>query len=161
MPNRIAPALAEDKERVRFGEERRKYIQGYDIAEQETPYTRVVLDLNPKYPNINKYNCGLLFAYSKVNLVIIYSYNKYKEVTWGEYELEKVRWRKLSDIILKDEASIKNVMNNILDGFFEYVLSDLNKQFEIEPRNVLLELANRLENSDELAKAVEIADVTV
>lgn len=161
ITNRFAIAIGEDKDRIQFKEEKRKFIESYDITEQETPYTTVELDLTPKFPNVNKYNCTFLFAYSKVNLIIIYSYNKYKEVTWGEYELEKVKWRKLNDIILKDELSIKSVVDKIIESFYEYVINDLNKQFGIEPKNPLLELANSLDTNIELAKEVVMKEVEV
>lgn len=158
--NRLTSLVMGDREseNVTYREEKRSYIKWYDIAEEDTPYTKIIVDLVPNYPNVNKYNCSFLFAYSKVNLIIIYSYNKYKEVKWGEYELEKVKWRKLNDIVLKDEKSIKNVIGETLDDFFEYVHKDLNRQFEMELISPLLEWAAKY-SAERTSKVIEIPEV--
>lgn len=120
------------KSEVRYKNEYREVIDYFEISEEEMPYTQVYIDCIPKYSNLSKYNCSLIFAFSKKNLYIFYSFNRYVEVTWQEYELGNVKWRTISNLLLKDEDSIISTINSIIEEFCSYILEDLTTQYQID-----------------------------
>lgn len=114
-----------------YKEEKRRVVDYYEITEDSLPYNYIELDLNPKYPNLMKYNCRMIFAFSKKELLIFYSYNIYKEVRWGEFEPEKINWRRSTNLLFKEKTEIESHIDEILMGFKELVINNLKSQFSI------------------------------
>ncbi|EJQ03192.1 hypothetical protein IE3_05563 [Bacillus cereus BAG3X2-1] len=114
----------------KYKEEQRRYLSHYDITEESIPYNYISVDLHPKYPNLAKYNCSLIFAFSKKELMIFHSYTRYKEFRWGEFTKDNINWRKSPKISLKNEAEIQANISGILRGFNGYVENDLKNHFK-------------------------------
>ncbi|MED1479976.1 caspase family protein [Bacillus altitudinis] len=114
----------------KYKEEQRRYLSHYEITEESIPYNYISVDLNPKYPNLAKYNCSFIFAFSKKELMIFHSYTRYKEVRWGEFTKDNINWRKNPKVSLKNETEIKANFSEILRGFNEYVENDLKNHFK-------------------------------
>lgn len=124
-------ALALGNTEIQYKEEPRNVLSYYEISESKIPYNLINIDLTPKYPNLSKYNCSLIFAFSKKDLIIFNSYSKYKEIRWGEYKQENLNWRKSNKVSLKNRDAIKDTLNEILNGFNDYVEGDLKLHFKI------------------------------
>lgn len=126
----LAEALRQfDGKQTKYRDETRTVVDCYNISEEDVPYTTIKIDLEPKYPNLSKYNCTIIYAFSKVHINLFYSFNIYKEVSWGEYEIESAKWRQTEDLIIKQEAEVVRVIESIKSGFKKYVQEDLHNKF--------------------------------
>jgi hypothetical protein len=126
----ITGAFTPYENKPKFRDEVRTVIDYYNITEDDVPYTKIIIDFEPKFPNLSKYNCTIIYAFSKVHLNLFYSFNIYKEISWGEYELESAKWRQTEDLIIKREEEILRVVEFIKHGFQKYVVDDLNHKFK-------------------------------
>ncbi|WP_411349400.1 caspase domain-containing protein [Paenibacillus sp. WLX2291] len=128
LSSQISRSFGHYKE-FQYREEKRKVIDSYEITEDSLPYNIIEIDLNPIYSNLIKYNCSLIFAFSKKELLIFYSYNLYREVKWGEFEIKQMDWRRGSKVLFKENNDIKSQIDDILNGFNEFVTNNLKKHF--------------------------------
>lgn len=55
----------------------------------------------------------------------------YKEIRWGEFEVEKIDWRRSPKVHFKDKAKIKSQIDEILNGYNDFVVNKLKNQFSI------------------------------
>jgi hypothetical protein len=131
-----ALAYAEPKQ-VKYREETRTYVDYYDLSEEDVPYTTINIDFEPKLPNLSKYNCTIIYAFSKVHINLFYSYNIYKEVSWGEYELDNVKWMQSDDLIIKQEVKILEIVEIIKNGFENFVEKNLYDKFKKDSEEVV------------------------
>ncbi|MBC8630138.1 caspase family protein [[Eubacterium] tenue] len=104
-------------------------ICGFSISEENIPYKSISIDFNPNFPNIEKYNCSIVFAFSKSEIILFYSLNKYIEVSWGKYELPKnISWINKKEL-LKDKDSIREAIEQIKTTCISVIRKDLENKF--------------------------------
>lgn len=107
----------------------KKVICGFSISEESIPYKGISIDFNPKFPNIDKYNCSIIFAFSKSDIILFYTFNNYIEVSWGKYELTKnVSWIDKREL-LKSKENIKVAVENIKSTCINMIKKDLENKF--------------------------------
>jgi hypothetical protein len=115
---------------TKYTEQTRTVVSSFNISEDNVPYTTIKIDFEPNFPNIPKYNCTIIYAFSKVHICLFYSYNIYNEVSWGEYELDNIKWRQSEEFIIKQDKKIEEKIESIKLGFIEFVKNDLNDRFK-------------------------------
>lgn len=132
------PSFFENEKNVeiKYVEENRDVINSFNISEENLPFTSINIDLYPEYPNISMFNCSIIFAFSKVNIVFFYSFNTFKEVSWDSYELEDIDWRQTRQFVMKEQDSVINSIGQICAGFLSYVEKNLEKKFGKELEKV-------------------------
>lgn len=107
----------------------KRVISSYSITENRIPYSMISIDLHPKLPNISKFNCSILFAFSKSKITFFYSFNEYMEISWGEYLLpSNIVWMH-SDKLIKDVEGIESTIKNIMSSCIDYVYKSLENKF--------------------------------
>lgn len=115
-----------------YKEENQTVIKSFDITESDIPYTTVKIDLEPKYPNVPKYNLTLVYAFSKVHIKLFYSFNTYKEVSWGDFILDEIKWRQSEKFLIKNEEKIEKKIDSIILEFKDFMESNLREMFKVE-----------------------------
>lgn len=116
----------------------RNVLVGYEITEQNIPYSCIEIVFNPKdeYPNLKKYKSNVIFAFSKSRIRILYSRIKYKNRNFDEYSVQSLKWYDLGEDSLIDEVSILSSLDSIKNNIEEFVIEDLYMEFGVERENV-------------------------
>ncbi|MDC7783206.1 caspase family protein [Priestia megaterium] len=124
--------VTQESPRTRYKEEVKSVINSFYISEEDVPYTAAKIDLVPNFPNVPKYNLTLIYAFSKVHIKLFYSFNIYKEVSWGFFELDEVKWRQSKKFIIKNEEEIKMRVDSLKLEFKHFIERDLKQMFKNE-----------------------------
>lgn len=132
----------------------KRILAGFEISEDELQYNVIDLELIPKYPNLTKYNINLIFAFSKVNLIVFYSYNKFKQLSWEQFEIIDRNWQKTSELLIKKEIILLDEISKIFESFFAFVLKDLNSIFKIEDKSILDEEGLQSTETEDLKQPI-------
>ena len=127
----ISPLLPEN-DRYTYETITKTVICGYRITERTIPYDSLYIEVNPILPNIYKYTCCLVYAFSRSKISIYYCINKCRESSWGIYEEPSNKeWSEISCLIKNKEHLISTV-EQIKEKFLEYIYNDLSKKFNFD-----------------------------
>lgn len=127
----ISPFIPE-KDKYTYETITKTVICGYRITERTIPYDSIYIEVNPILPNIYKYTCCLVYAFSRSKISIYYCINKCHESSWGIYEdPDNKEWIEISCLI-KDNEHLILAVEQIKENFLEYIYNDLSKKFNFD-----------------------------
>lgn len=105
-----------------------KIITGIQITD-ELPYKSVNIEFVPKYPNVNKYICKIIFVYSKTKIRLFYYFNFLKKVNWNdEILVDEITWNSRERYLKGFDFK---TIDHILEGFENFVISNLKSKYSI------------------------------
>jgi hypothetical protein len=93
-------------------------------------YNILSINAEPKYPNVDPFNCTILILVSKNSISFFYFHAQYKEKNWTEREIiTNIKWQ-ISENELKNQEQVISVVNNIQEQFSTFVVNFLEQKFE-------------------------------
>lgn len=108
--------------------ESREVIKGFHST-VDLPYRVITIDATPKYSNLAKVNCAIVFICSKTSIRFFYFCAVYLEESWGYYSLPTdVKWKSV-DCKLKDYDQVEATLKSILNDFSEFILIPIKDKF--------------------------------
>jgi len=112
-------------------------VSGYEITIDQ-PVKLIELHATPKFSNIRAGHAFIVPFLSKTEIRIFYSFSHYSEQGWDEKILtQKHKW--LTNSASLKDFSVSNFVDTLIDGFGEFLLEPLNKQFEVAMEEHILE----------------------
>ena len=114
--------------RVGFINENNLPIKGFDIT-ASLPYKRIQIISVPKYPNISKCNCTIVFLLSKSTIHFFYFFSTYLETDWNEMTLNKdILWKNI-EIQLGNKQEVFNTISKILQEYSMWVFDSIKGKY--------------------------------
>ncbi|ULT58714.1 caspase family protein [Neobacillus drentensis] len=112
----------------------KEVVSNFSVTE-ESPFYRIKINLEPRFPNLPGFTATIVAAFSKKELTIFYFYNKCKEVSWKQFveNEDKVMW-KYNKFLLKKvgEPEEKNKVEKIIRDFQTYVLEYFTEKYKTQ-----------------------------
>lgn len=108
----------------------RSVLSGYDLT-VDVPYKSILINLNPKYPNISKHACLIAFVISPKIATFFSSQTSYIPLSWTKKIIKAdFKWVTHS-FLAKEESNIVTYINDVFDDYCKQILSYLEKKFKV------------------------------
>jgi hypothetical protein len=109
----------------------RNVVDSFDLT-FNTPYKSIQIITNPKYPNISKHTCKIVFLTSMTKIRFFYFYAVYKQKNWTDFVMPKsVSWQTIEQKFSERE-SLMNVLSLIQKRFEEKVVNHIEYKYKIK-----------------------------
>lgn len=107
---------------------KRRIVTGFEHS-FNTPFSGLIVQLNPKFPNIKKHQLNLIFVFNKRDFIIYSDHEDYYEREWNIWEpYTRSKWDKMEIPFNNYDAIEESITEDI--GFFQNdVISQLEKKF--------------------------------
>ncbi|MED4532928.1 caspase family protein [Metabacillus fastidiosus] len=103
----------------------------FTINVGDLPYKTISINAEEKYPNLDRYNCTIIYVFSRVTIKFFYFYTKYDLRSWDNYELNShFKWLQITKGLLQ-EKDVLDTVNYILQGFKKYVEEETNNKINL------------------------------
>jgi hypothetical protein len=103
------------------------------ISTIDLPYNQLVILVNPKYPNLQKYALKVVPFLSQTSLLIFYSFVNYKREGWGNSFIPiDSKWL-AHQISLKEKTKVQTFVSEVLVSFWNSILEPIIEKFTLVP----------------------------
>ncbi|MBD2124551.1 caspase family protein [Trichocoleus sp. FACHB-262] len=105
-----------------------KEVSGFDLT-IDVPFKLIVIDLAPKYPNIDFCDCKITFVLSQVNIRFFYFYSNFKLENWEEFSYDfSSQWQTI-EVEIKDTEKLKETLSNILNKLDSFAMDPIRAKY--------------------------------
>jgi len=107
-------------------------LTGFDLK-FEAPYKAILIDINSLYPNLNSYQCCIVFLISKKLITFFYFVTNYIDESWENRTLNTkgIKWLYV-DAKIADKDAIKLGIEFIKLSVEDSIREELNSKFEAQ-----------------------------
>lgn len=112
--------------------EYQEVIESYELTE-DTPYNRILIIAKPRFPNLPRFTCNVIFAFSKTNFYFLYYLVRNEEVSFNKYKIapNQVKWRH-SVTTIKSPEKVEQSAKNIISEYDKFILKFVSDNFPID-----------------------------
>ncbi|MDB5282172.1 MAG: hypothetical protein JWO06_1247 [Bacteroidota bacterium] len=98
----------------------------------ETPFKAISIDIISQFPNLENYNCTIVFLLSKKSIRFFYFITNYIEESWDNKSLntKNLKWTTIEQKIA-DKSSITEGVEKIFNGIQSRIDKELTEKFKI------------------------------